>query len=62
MPRNKLRSAREDTLSVVEAGILLEACRDLLDNLVVRLPLLDFVPDSIPKDERRVANVLKGVM
>jgi len=39
MPRNKLRSAKEDALNEVEAGMLLNACRDLLDNLVVRLPL-----------------------
>jgi len=34
-----LRSAREDALNEVEAGMLLTACRDLLDNLTVRLPL-----------------------
>jgi integrase len=39
MPRNKLRSAKEDALNQVEAQILLNACRDLLDNLTVRLPL-----------------------
>ncbi len=39
MPLNKLRSAKEDALSQVEADILLTACCDLLDNLVVRLPL-----------------------
>ncbi len=39
MPRNKLRSAKEDALNEVEAPLLLNACRDLLDNLVVRLPL-----------------------
>jgi len=35
----KLRSAKQDALNEVEAGMLLDACRDLLDNLVVRLPL-----------------------
>jgi len=39
MPRNKLRSAKEDALTGPQAGMLLDACRDLLDNLVVRLPL-----------------------
>jgi integrase len=39
MPRNKLRSAKEDALNPVEATYLLNACKDLLDNLVVRLPL-----------------------
>ena len=39
MPRNKIRSAKEDVLSEIEAGMLLNACRDSLDNLVVRLPL-----------------------
>lgn len=36
--RNKLRSAKEDALNQVETDILLTVCRDLLDNLVVRLP------------------------
>ena len=39
MPLSKLRSAKEDALSEVEANMLLSACNDLLDNLVVRLPL-----------------------
>jgi len=39
MPKSRLRSAKEDALSQVEADMLLTACRDLLDNLVVRLPL-----------------------
>ncbi len=39
MPKNKLRSAKEDVLNLVEASMLLDACRDLLDNLTVRLPL-----------------------
>ena len=39
MPRNKLRSAKEDALNPVEAGMLLNTCRDLLDNLTIRLPL-----------------------
>jgi len=39
VPRNKLRSAKEDALNEVEAGMLLNACRDLLDNLTARLPL-----------------------
>ncbi len=39
MPRNKLRSAKEDALNEVEATMLLDACIDLLDNLTVRLPL-----------------------
>lgn len=39
MPRNKLRSAKEDVLTKPEAIQLLQACSDLLDNLVVRLPL-----------------------
>jgi len=37
--RGRLRSAREDALSPPEAGMLLDACRDVLDNLTVRLPL-----------------------
>lgn len=37
--RNKFRSAREDALTQTEAVILLNACRDLLDNLTIRLPL-----------------------
>ena len=37
--QHKLRSAKEDALNDVEAGMLLDACRNLLDNLVVRLPL-----------------------
>jgi len=39
MPLTKLRSAKEDALNPVEVDMLLNACRDLLDNLVVRLPL-----------------------
>ena len=39
MPRGKLRSAKEDALNPVEASMLLHACRDLLDNLTIRLPL-----------------------
>jgi len=39
VPRNKLRSAKEDALNEVEATMLLDACIDLLDNLTVRLPL-----------------------
>jgi integrase len=39
MPKSRLRSAKEDTLTEVESQLLLNACRDLLDNLVVRLPL-----------------------
>lgn len=39
MPRNKLRSAKEDALNPVEAKMLLDACHDLLDNLTIRLPL-----------------------
>ena len=39
MLRNRLRSAKEDALNPVEATMLLDACRDLLDNLTVRLPL-----------------------
>jgi len=39
MPRNKLRSAREDALNSIEANMLLNACHDLLDNLTIRLPL-----------------------
>ena len=38
MPLTKLRSAKEDALNPVEADMMLIACRDLLDNLVVRLP------------------------
>jgi len=34
-----LRSSREDALNPIEADQLLDACLDLLDNLVVRLPL-----------------------
>ena len=36
---HKLRSAKEDAVNEVEAVMLLNACRDLLDNLTVRLPL-----------------------
>jgi len=39
MPLTKLRSAKEDALTEPEASILLSGCIDLLDNLVVRLPL-----------------------
>ena len=39
MPLNKFRSAKEDVLTEPEAIQLLQACSDLLDNLVVRLPL-----------------------
>jgi len=39
MPLTKLRSAKEDVLTKPEAIQLLKACSDLLDNLVVRLPL-----------------------
>lgn len=39
MLRNKYRSAREDALNPVESSMLLDACRDLLDNLTIRLPL-----------------------
>ena len=39
MPLNKLRCAKEDVLTQPEAIQLLQACSDLLDNLVVRLPL-----------------------
>lgn len=39
MPRSRLRSAKEDALNPVEAAMLLTACRDLLDNLTIRLPL-----------------------
>lgn len=39
MPRNKLRSAKEDAVNSVEANMLLDACHDLLDNLTIRLPL-----------------------
>jgi len=39
MPKNRLRSAKEDALTEVEASMMLVACRDNLDNLVVRLPL-----------------------
>ncbi len=39
MPANRLRSAKEDAPTEVESQLLLIACRDLLDNLVVRLPL-----------------------
>lgn len=39
MPRNKLRSAKEDALNQVEAKMLLNACQDVLDNLTIRLPL-----------------------
>jgi integrase len=39
MPPTKFRSAKEDVLNDVEAGMLLSACVDLLDNLVVRIPL-----------------------
>ena len=39
MPLAKLRSAKEDVLTEPEAIALLRACSDLLDNLVVRIPL-----------------------
>jgi hypothetical protein len=39
MPLTKFRSAKEDVLTQPEAIQLLQACSDLLDNLVVRLPL-----------------------
>jgi hypothetical protein len=39
MPKNRLHSAKEDSLNQVEASMLLIACCDLLDNLVVRLPI-----------------------
>ncbi|MFC1926214.1 tyrosine-type recombinase/integrase [Chloroflexota bacterium] len=39
MPKSRLRSAKEDALTEVESKLLLTACLDLLDNLVVRLPL-----------------------
>ena len=39
MLKGRLRSAKEDALTEVEAQLLNNACRDLLDNLVVRLPL-----------------------
>ena len=39
MPKSRLRSAKEDALTEVEAQLLLDACLDTLDNLVVRLPL-----------------------
>lgn len=39
MPKSRLRSAKEDVLTEVESQLLLTVCRDLLDNLVVRLPL-----------------------
>ena len=39
MPTNRLRSAKEDAPTEVESQLLLIACRDLLDNLVVRLSL-----------------------
>ena len=37
--KRKIRSSKEDAISEVEANILLSGCVDLLDNLVVRLPL-----------------------
>ncbi len=39
MPKSRLRSAKEDAPTEVESQLLLIACRDLLDNLVVRIPL-----------------------
>jgi integrase len=39
MPLNKIHSAKQDAINDVEATMLLNACRDLLDNLIVRLPL-----------------------
>ena len=39
MPKSRLRSAKEDALNDVEAIMLLNACVDLLVNLVVKLPL-----------------------
>ena len=39
MPKSRLRSAKEDAPTEVESQLLLIACRDLLDNLVVRLSL-----------------------
>ena len=39
MPLNKIHSAKQDALNEVEATMLLSACRDLLDNLTIRLPL-----------------------
>lgn len=39
MPLNKIRSAKQDALNEIEANMLLNACRDLLDNLTIRLPL-----------------------
>ncbi len=39
MPKRRLRSAKEDALTEVESQLLLIACRDSLDNLVVRLAL-----------------------
>ena len=39
MPLNKIQSSKQDALNEVEAIMMLTACRDLLDNLTVRLPL-----------------------
>ena len=39
LTRNRLRSAKEDALNEAESQLLLMACRDVLDNIVVRLPL-----------------------
>jgi integrase len=39
MPLTKIRSAKQDALNQVEAEMLISACQNLLDNLVVRLPL-----------------------
>ena len=39
MPLNKIHSSKQDALNEVEATMLLNACRDLLDNLTIRLPL-----------------------
>jgi integrase len=35
----RIRSAKDDALNEAEANLMLSECRDLLDNLVVRLPL-----------------------
>ena len=37
--RHRIRSAREDALTATEANLLLMACHDLLDHLIIRLPL-----------------------
>ena len=39
MTKTILRSAKQDSLTEPEANLLLDACTNVLDNLVIRLPL-----------------------